>query len=135
MRSQEKHIDFDLSTGEDQDLNFNVTSRLTTGGAQDEAKLLSKKYAGAPSQKKKIERSWSDRENLLRSLSRQQQMPETINSSWADFSRYIPTFSFEVARIFLSKNLPMSSAARQTKRVQSSVACDKPVPVRSCKIQ
>ena len=48
MRSEEKHIDFDLSTGEDQDLNFNVT----TGGAQDEAKLLSKKYAGAPSQQK-----------------------------------------------------------------------------------
>ena len=60
MRSQEKHIDFDLSTGEDQDLNFNVTSRLTTGGAQDEAKLLSKKYAGAPSQKK-------NREELVRS--------------------------------------------------------------------
>ena len=39
VRSEEKHIDFDLSTGEDQDLNFNVT----TGGAQDEAKLLSKK--------------------------------------------------------------------------------------------
>ena len=38
MRSEEKHIDFDLSTGEDQDLNFNAT----TGGAQDEAKLLSK---------------------------------------------------------------------------------------------
>ena len=38
MRSEEKHIDYDLSTGEDQDLNFNVT----TGGAQDEAKLLSK---------------------------------------------------------------------------------------------
>ena len=39
MRSEEKHIDFDVSTGEDQDLNFNVT----TGGGQDEAKLLSKK--------------------------------------------------------------------------------------------
>ena len=38
MRSEEKHNDFDLSTGEDQDLNFNVT----TGGAQDEVKLLSK---------------------------------------------------------------------------------------------
>ena len=39
MRSEEKHIDFDLSTDEDQDLiYFNVT----TGGAQDEAKLLSK---------------------------------------------------------------------------------------------
>ena len=61
MRSQEKHIDFDLSTGEDQDLSFNVTSRLTTGGAQDEAKLLSKKYDGAPSQKKK------NREELVRS--------------------------------------------------------------------
>ena len=48
VRSEEKHIDFDLSTGEDQDLNFNVT----TGGAQDEAKLLSKKYAGAPTQQK-----------------------------------------------------------------------------------
>ena len=30
-------------------------------------------------------------------------LPETINSSRADFSRYIPTFSFEVARMFLSK--------------------------------
>ena len=39
MRSEEKHIDFDLSTGEEQDLNFN----LKAGGAQDEAKLLSKK--------------------------------------------------------------------------------------------
>ena len=52
VRSEERHIDFDLSTGEvckDQDLiYFNVT----TGGAQDEAKLLSKKYAGAPSQQK-----------------------------------------------------------------------------------
>ena len=46
VRSEEKHIDFDLSTGEDQDLNLNVT----TVGVQDEAKLLSKKYAGAPSQ-------------------------------------------------------------------------------------
>ena len=44
------------------------------------------------SESTKIERSWSHRKNLLRSLSRQQQMPETINSSRADFSRYIPTF-------------------------------------------
>ena len=56
MRSEEKHIEFDLSRGEDQDLNFNVT----TGGVQDEAKLLSKKYAGATSQKK-------NREELVRS--------------------------------------------------------------------
>ena len=60
-----------------------------------------------------IERSWSDRKNLLRSLSRQQQMLETINYSWATFSRYIPTFSFEVVRIFLSKTFQwLSSAAR-----------------------
>ena len=51
MRSEKKHIDFDLSTGKDQGLNFNVT----TGGAQDEAKLLSKKYAAAPSQQKREE--------------------------------------------------------------------------------
>ena len=98
VRSEEKHIDLDLSTGEDQDLYFNVT----TGGAQDEAKLLSKKYAWS-SESTKIKRSRSDRKNLPRSLSRQQQIPETINSSRADFSRYKPTFSFKVARMFLSK--------------------------------
>ena len=41
LRSEEKHIDFDLSTGEEQDLNFNVT----TGGAQDEAKVALEKVA------------------------------------------------------------------------------------------
>ena len=118
-----KACGFDLNTGEDQDLNFNVT----TGGAQDEAKLLSKKSAGASSQQK-IERSWSDRKNLLRSLSRQQQMPDT---SRADFSRHIPTFSFEVARSFLSTTLSNEFGCTR-KRVQSSGACDKPVPVTSC---
>ena len=46
VRSEEKHIDFDLSTGEDQEVNFDVT----TGRAHDEARLLSKKCAGSSSQ-------------------------------------------------------------------------------------
>ena len=91
------HIDFDLSNGEDQDLNFNVT----TGGAQDEAKLLSKKCAGAPSQQKS--RGPGQIGRILRSLSCQPQMPETINCSRLIFFQYIPTSSFEVARMFLSK--------------------------------
>ena len=41
-------IDFHLRTGEDRVLNFD----LTTGGAQDEAKLLSKRHTGAPGQQK-----------------------------------------------------------------------------------
>ena len=46
IRGKAYRLIFDLSRGEDQDLNLNVT----TVGVQDEAKLLSKKYAGAPSQ-------------------------------------------------------------------------------------
>ena len=123
---EEKHIDFDLSTGEDQDLNFNVT----TGGAQDEAELLSKKYAWS-SESTKIERSWSVRKNFPRSLSCQQQIPETINSSRADF--FLDTnrpFRSKWLECFFQK--PSNEFGCTRKRVQSSGACNKPVPVISC---
>ena len=82
------------------------------------------------SESTKIERSWSDRKNLLRSMSRQQQMPETKNSSRTDFSRYIPTFSFEVARIFLSKTFQW---VWLHEKAGSKFRCiDNPVPVISC---
>ena len=53
---------------------------------------LEKVRWSSESKKKKIERSWSDRENLLRSLSRQQQMPETSTKVFVLVSTY-PHFS------------------------------------------
>ena len=80
MRLEEKHIDFDLGTGEDQDLNFDVT----TGRAQDEARLLSKNCTGTPSQKRR-EEPFRSEETSQESESSAADARE-INSSRADFS-------------------------------------------------
>ena len=70
-----------------------------------------KKYAVRRSESTKSERSWSNRKYLLRSLSRQRQMPLTIHSLRADFLDAYRTFRLKYFKRFSFKKLQLSLVA------------------------
>ena len=109
VRSEEKHIDFDLSTGEDQDLNFNLTTgSLPVDSDQDDAKLLSNGRSTLELQVNKT------REELVRSEESSQESESSatdawttiINSSRADFFMHTD-LSFEAVIAFFFQNLQL----------------------------